>query len=448
MRIAIVGAGVAGLGCAYHLMRQAASSGLVLDVTVFESNNYLGGHANTIDIDLEGLSYPIDTGFLVYNQRTYPKLIELFDHLQVPTVASEMSFSVKLDQIGLEWCGSSLDSVFTQRRNLYRPAFLGMLRDILRFNAKARTLVRQAQTGSSHSLSDLSVGEFLVKQGYSQAFRDWYFLPMIGSIWSCPVATMMDFPIDTLVRFCYNHGLLQIFNRPTWFTVKGGSREYIRKLSNHLVALSGKHQNLKILMQEPVKTLSRQGQTQSLTTASNHYEFDQVVFASHSDQTLRILSDPSSAEQSILGAIRYQDNRAVVHTDSSLLPARRKAWAAWNYSSRSTADQASIAVHYLINKLQPIPFETPVIVSLNPTIEPQAGLILREVSYSHPVFDRAAIRAQQHLSELQGKRNTWFCGAWTGYGFHEDGLSSGLRVADQIFQSLSQAKSARVVLAS
>jgi predicted NAD/FAD-binding protein len=331
-----------------------------------------------------------------------------------------MSFSVAVIDKHLEWAGSDLNTVFTQRRNLLRPAFLRMLADILRFN---RTTTAMALAGKDAELAE-PVSGFIEREKYSVAFRDWYLLPMIGAIWSCSTAQMMAFPIGTLIRFCHNHGLLQVNDRPQWHTVNGGAREYVRRM---LPAISDAHAGV------PVTSVKRGVLGVEIQSARGVEQFDHVVLACHSDQALALLADPSNDETATLGAIGYAPNRAVLNTDASLLPAER-AWSAWNYESRTgeLGAEPQLCVHYLINKLQPLPFKTPVIVSLNPIREPRAGTVLREFSYSHPVFDQAAVQAQRALPSIQGARNTWFAGAWTGYGFHEDGLKSGLDAAARL----------------
>ncbi|MCC6069712.1 NAD(P)/FAD-dependent oxidoreductase [Massilia sp. GCM10020059] len=414
MKIAVIGAGVSGLSSAYRLVQAGA------DVTLFEAGSYFGGHSNTVDVEVDGFRFGVDTGFLVFNQRTYPKLIALFEELGVDSVGSDMSFSVKLPLPGrmLEWAGSNLDTVFTQRRNLFNRRFLRMLRDIVRFNKEATSLA----TGNG-PMPPESLGQFLSGRRYSDEFRNWYLLPMAACIWSCPAGQMLAFPAATFIRFCHNHGLLQVSDRPQWRTVRGGSRNYVDKL---LAAIPTR----RLVM--PVRSVTRapSGGARSVRveTAAGAEQFDQVVLACHSDQALALLGDARADEQAVLGAIAYQPNRAVLHTDASCLPASTRAWSAWNYQSTASATP-QVCVHYLINKLQPLPCRTPVIVSLNPIDEPDPRLVLGEFDYAHPVFDAAAIAAQSRLPALQGVQNTWFAGAWTGYGFHEDGLASGLSVA-------------------
>ena len=432
MKVAVIGAGISGLACAYELSRP----GSACQVSLFEAADYFGGHTHTVDVTLDGVTHGVDTGFLVLNQRTYPKLLALFAELGVATVASDMSFSVTLTDHGLEWAGSNLNTVFAQRRNLLRPDFLRMLADILRFNKLATALANQT---SRPAEQQEAVAAFLARERFSQPFRDWYLLPMIGAIWSCPTEQMLAFPIATLVRFCHNHGLLQVNDRPQWLTVKGGAREYVRRMLPKLADAR---------VATPVTAIVRgvhQGKSRvAVHSALGTEWFDQVVLATHSDQSKRLLLDASHEESHLLGAISYAPNRAVLHTDTSVLP-RRRAWSAWNYESRRgmPGEDPQLCVHYLINRLQPLPFKQAVLVSLNPIREPRADCVLREINYSHPVFDAAAVAAQAKLASLQGVRNTWFCGAWTGYGFHEDGLKSGLEVAEHLMALAQNGQSAR-----
>lgn len=417
MRIAVVGAGIAGLGCAYALRRALRGRARI---TVYEAEKRLGGHANTVDVALDGTTHPVDTGFLVFNERTYPKLIQLFRDLRVPTAASDMSFSVSLPLARgrrLEWAGSNLDTVFAQRRNLLSPAFLSMLRDILRFNRQATRVAE----GREHA-EGFTLGEFLDRHGYSGAFRHWYLLPMAGAIWSCPTATMLDYPFATFVRFCHNHGLLQIENRPRWYTVAGGSRRYVDAVAATLADLR---------LGEPVHRVGRDALSAVVEARSASERYDHVVLACHSDQSLRLLADADDAERALLADVRYQPNRAVLHTDARLMPVSRKVWSSWNYLSDG-GHAPAVSVTYLLNRLQPLPFRTPLLVSLNPIVEPAQDRLIAEFDYAHPIFDGRAVAAQRRLDAVQGRRRVWFAGAWTGYGFHEDGLKSGLAVAEAI----------------
>jgi len=417
-RVAVIGSGIAGLAAAHTL---AADS----RVTLFESADRFGGHAHTVDVTLAGVRHGVDTGFLVFNHRTYPNLARLFHRLGVQTAASEMSFSVQCPGAGLEWSGTDLNGVFAQRRNLLRPRFLGMLAEIVRFN---RTATAIAVRGNDAVMQE-SIGDFLQRERFGTAFRDWYLLPMIGCIWSCPTEQMLRFPVATLIRFCHNHGLIQIADRPQWHTVVGGSRRYVDKM---LDGIADARANT------PVRTVRRlPGGGVVVSTAAASERFDEVVLACHSDQSLALLADADAAERAALGAIRYHANRAVLHTDTALLPRRPRAWAAWNYerAEATPREQAAVCLHYLINRLQPLPWRQPVIVSLNPARAPDPARVIGRFDYAHPVFDRAAIGAQQRLPELQGRSNVWFAGAWTRYGFHEDGLVSALDVVRRMHES-------------
>ncbi|MBA2673290.1 FAD-dependent oxidoreductase [Ramlibacter sp.] len=416
MRVAVVGGGIAGLAAAHALRGQA-------EVTLFEADTRFGGHAHTVDVTLDGVTHGVDTGFLVFNERTYPGLIRLFAQLGVATAASDMSFSVQVPGAfgnrPLEWSGSSLDTVFCQRGNLLRPRFLRMLRDLLRFNRLCTLL---AESGAELPLRE-SLADFLARERFGAEFRDWYLLPMAACIWSCPAAQMLRFPVGTLIRFCHNHGLLQVTGRPQWYTVRGGSRRYVDAIVAGLPDVRAG---------TPVRRIWRGAQGVTLATDRGSEYFDRVVLAAHSDQALAMLADAEPDEATVLSAIGYQTNRAVLHTDAGMLPANQRAWAAWNYESAPPGRRGLVCLHYLINRLQPLPWQRPVIVSLNPVrpIAPQH--VLAEFDYAHPVFDAAAMQAQAQLEGLQGRRHTWFCGAWTGYGFHEDGLVSGQAAARQL----------------
>jgi predicted NAD/FAD-binding protein len=426
-RVAVVGSGIAGLGVAYALARDTAHPA---HVTLFEAGAHFGGHANTVDVTLEGVTHGVDTGFLVFNERTYPNLIRLFAELGVDTAPSDMSFSVQARQDGLEWSGSDLGTVFAQKRNLLRPRFLGMLADLLRFN---RLTTAIAERNEDAELQE-PIGDFLDRHRFGPAFRQWYFLPMIGCIWSCPADQMLRFPIGTMIRFCHNHGLIQVSNRPQWRTVTGGSRHYVRRM---LQDIGDARLNTPV---RQVRRLPPASGAAGVMVSTEHgsERFDEVVLACHSDQALALLADATDDERRVLGAIRYHPNRAVLHTDTSVLPQRRRAWAAWNYARAADAgrEQAAVCLHYLINRLQPLPWQQPVIVSLNPdpAHEPAPGQVLREFDYAHPVFDRAAVAAQRELPAIQGRSHVWFCGAWARYGFHEDGLMSALTVVDGLRQ--------------
>lgn len=411
-RVAVIGTGIAGLATAWLLSRSAR-------VTVYEAAAYAGGHTNTIDVCVDGCSFPVDTGFLVFNAHTYPNLCALFEKLEVPVTRSEMSFGVSLGAADIEWSGSGLGTVFAQRRNLLRPSMWRMLADVLRFN---RAATRMAQEGGA---PDMSLGEYLRANAYSPAFREAYLLPMAAAIWSCPTRAMLDYPLATFVHFCHNHGLVRIFDRPQWMTVRGGGREYVKRITAQLSDLR---------LRTPVHRVVRDETGAWVGTDSGLERYDEVVFACHSDQALVILGSNASAdERRLLGAIRYQPNRAIVHTDPSLLPRRKSVWSAWNYlAGEGAPDDRPVSVSYLINRLQPLPCETPVIVSLNPFREPAADKIIRHIEYAHPLFDRAAIAAQANLASIQGVRNCWFAGAWTGHGFHEDGLNSALDVVERL----------------
>ncbi len=432
MKVAIVGSGISGLAAAHRLHPHA-------HVTLLESGDYFGGHTHTVDITLPtaqgNKTWGVDTGFLVFNERTYPQLIALLAELDVATSASDMSFSVQVpashSHPALEWSGSNLATVFAQKSNLLRPRFWGMLADLLRFN---RLCTQLAQSGQDADMAE-PLQAFLERHRFGQAFRDWYFLPMLGCIWSCPTDQMLQFPVATMIRFCHNHGLLQVNDRPQWHTVVGGARHYVEKIITRLPDAR---------LNTPVRRIDRDTAGVTLHTDQGSERFDHVVLAAHSDQALALLQQPSADEAKVLGAIRYQPNRAVLHTDTSVLPTRRAAWAAWNYERAADEQQESsrVCLHYLLNQLQPLPFEQPIVESLNPVRPIARHKVLAEFDYSHPVFDLAAIQAQKRVPELQGHQHTWYCGAWTGYGFHEDGLKSGLAVAQALLAHTAERRKA------
>ena len=418
-RIAIVGSGISGLSAAHHLRGHA-------HITLFEAGDYFGGHTHTVDVTLPTATgvqtHGVDTGFLVYNERTYPGLIALFEELQVTTVKSDMSFSVQVPgdkrRRKLEWNGANLNTVFAQRSNLFKPSFLFMLRDVIRFNTLASGL---AERNQDHELAQ-PLRDFLQTHGFGHAFRDWYLLPMLGCIWSCPTDQMLDFPVATMIRFCHNHGLIQVNNRPQWYTVAGGARHYVDKI---LAGITDKRLNT------PVQRIERDADGVSLITSAGTERFDQVIVATHADQSLAMLAQPTAQEQATLGAIRYHPNRAVLHTDTSVMPQKKLAWAAWNYerAAHDNTESTRVCLHYWLNLLQPLPFTQDVIVSLNPVHEIDPGKVIGAYDYAHPVFDLAAIKAQTQMPQLQGQQRTWFAGAWMGYGFHEDGFKAGRAAA-------------------
>jgi predicted NAD/FAD-binding protein len=414
---------------------------------LYEAANVAGGHAHSVDVTLEGVTHPVDVGFLVFNHRTYPRLLALFDDLRVQTAPSNMSFAVSIGPNVLEWCGKDdLRAVFAQPANLVRPRFWTMLFDMLRFNREATALAR----APSEVSQALTLEDLLRRGHYSQALRDDYLLPMAGAIWSCPVETILGFPAVSFARFCDNHGLLQIFNRPQWYTVAGGSRQYVDAVLKRLRTLGGQVQ-----LNSRVTQVSRAGDqvwvtAQNKGLGANAAPFDAVLMASHAGQSLSTLELPTPAESRILGALRTQSNRAILHTDPALMPRRRRAWGAWNYlthrdehshdgkSGSKGAASASmpVSVSYWLQELQPLPFKRPLFVSLNPLTEPAPSSVLGRFDFAHPVFDLEALAAQKALPTIQGQNRVWFAGAWAGYGFHEDGLRAGQEAADAILAQL------------
>lgn len=411
-KIAVIGSGISGLSCAWLLNKRH-------DVTLFEKDDRPGGHSNTVAIDLPDGRVDVDTGFIVYNPVNYPNLVQLFDQLGVDSVATDMSFGVSVDQGALEYSGTSLGGFFAQRSNLLSARHWRLLLDILRFYRRAPLLLEQS------SLQNLSLGQLLQREGYSKTFIDDHLIPMGAAIWSTPADQMTAYPAATFLRFCMNHGLVQLKDRPQWRTVVGGSRQYVNKIAQEL---EGRVRlNARIL-----RIHRRNGKVQIETLHGQIEEFDQVVLATHADQSLALLAQPTEQEQRLLKCFPYQRNRAILHTDSRQMPVRRSAWSAWNYLASKSEQTESVAVTYWMNQLQPLKTKHPVFVTLNPIHEPKEESILGSYLYDHPVFDLQSIAAQKELWNLQGQLNTWYCGAWFGYGFHEDGAQSGLAVAEAL----------------
>lgn len=429
MKVAIIGSGISGLAVAHGLQPHC-------HVTLLEANDYFGGHTHTVDITVQDQGRPItfgvDTGFLVLNERTYPNLLKLFSELQVDIAKSDMSFSVQVPKAdgseGLEWSGNNLSTVFAQRRNLLNPKFLGMLQDLLRFN---RLCTELAESGKEEALKQ-PLADFLDQHQLGTPFRDWYFLPMLGCIWSCPTDQMLQFPVATMIRFCHNHGLLQVNNRPQWFTVRGGARNYVNKVVAQLHDAR---------LHSPVSLIERHANGVWVHTPNGPEPFDHVVIATHTDQALAMLDRPTAMENNVLDQIGYQPNLAVLHTDASLLPTRRSAWASWNYerATDATQEHQRVCLHYWLNQLQPLPTQVPIVETLNPIRAIDPAKVLASFDYSHPVFDLKAIQAQALVPLLQGQNRTWYAGAWTGYGFHEDGLKSGQLVTQGLLQKMGEA---------
>jgi predicted NAD/FAD-binding protein len=409
-RIAVVGSGISGLSCAWLLSQEH-------DVTLFEADDRLGGHSNTVDAPSPTEPVAVDTGFIVYNETNYPNLTALFAHLNVPTKPAMMSFAVSIDDGGFEYCSQGLGALFAQKRNYASPKFWRMIGDLLRFQKQApRDLAELERTGET-------LDAYLVRGGYGTLFRDAHLLPQAAAIWSCTMGQMADYPAASFVRFYMNHNLLKLDLRPTWRTVDGGSRAYVTRL---VEAFQGQ-----IVTRAGVVGVLRGLDGAALRFDDGRLErFDSVVLATHSDQALALLEAPSTDDRRLLGAISYRPNQVILHRDVSLMPKRRKAWAAWTHLGYS-ARAGEGGVTYWMNELQSLP-GPPLFVSLNPAKAPDPALVISEWDYEHPVFDAAAVAAQSELWSLQGRRNVWFAGAWFGSGFHEDGLQAGLAVAEQL----------------
>ena len=409
MRIAVIGSGIAGLASSWLLSRQH-------EVTLFEANDYFGGHTHTHAVSLGGRQYAVDSGFIVFSPRHYPLFTRLLDELGVDSQPTTMSFSVHNAASGLEYNASGLDTLFCQRRNLLSVRFLGMIGDLLRFYREAPALLSGEGAGPT-------LGEYLGQGGYGAAFRDDHLVPMASALWSSPPQRILSFPARSLVRFMANHQMLALSGRPEWRVVRGGSSSYVLALRSRWTV----HERLGC----PVRAVRREGSSVTVSHAAGEERFDQVVLACHSDQALALLSDPSDAEHDVLGAITYQPNEAVLHTDASLLPRNRKAWAAWNaHVPRESG--APCTVSYCMNLLQGIESSEPFVVTLNRSAAIDPAKVLRKMRYAHPVHTHEALAAQRRQAQIQGMRRTWFAGAYWGWGFHEDGMRSAVAVAEAI----------------
>lgn len=410
MRIAVIGGGIAGM-MSWYLLRQQH------DVALFEANDYLGGHTATVDVEVDGKTYAIDTGFIVFNNWTYPLFNKFLAQLKVPFQHTEMSFSVKKTSVDLEYNGNTFATLFAQKRNLFRPSFWRMLLDIVRFNKLAKALLEE-----QHADLDLKIDEFLQKHRFGIELRNHYLLPMGAAIWSAGLTDMPDFPLRFFLQFFKNHGLLNISDRPQWAVIKGGSRCYVQAMLKHC-GQDGIHLNA------AVKAVRRFETHVEIEFPDGRVEhFDQVVFACHSDQALALLADASHAEQQVLGGIAYQQNEVVLHTDSSILPRRKAAWAAWNYQLGDSA-QSRATLSYNMNILQGLQADTTFVVTLNDTDQLDASKILRRFQYAHPVYNQSTLKSQQRRSEINGQQRSYFCGAYWYNGFHEDGVRSAVDIA-------------------
>jgi predicted NAD/FAD-binding protein len=414
-RVAIIGSGISGMVCAYFLNKN-------YDIKFYEKNDYIGGHSNTVDVNYEGKKIAVDTGFIVFNHQTYPNLKAFFELLDVAYEKSQMSFAVKIDNAKIEYAGTNLNAVFAQRKNLLNPRFIKMLMDIMRFNKMAQNLLNQ-ECDLDYSmikfLHDLKVGKY---------FRDYYLLPMASAIWSTPLDKINDYPATSFVRFFKNHGLLTVSNQPQWFTVSGGSRQYVKKVCSEF--------NDKISLNNAVQNIYQNSEKKWVVESQKSTEiFDKIVVATHADQALKFLKNPTQKQTEILSSFTYQKNLAVLHKDCAVMPKAKKAWASWVYSHNSLAKNLAknnLSVSYWMNNLQNINQSYPLFVTLNPNIEINPKNIFAQFEYEHPIFDAKAVKAQARIDEIQGQDEIYFCGAYQSFGFHEDGISSALRVLNKM----------------
>jgi predicted NAD/FAD-binding protein len=414
MRIAIIGAGISGLVSAYLLWREH-------EIVVYEANDYVGGHTHTIDVDAEGTTYPVDTGFIVFNQKTYPNFVRLLKQLGVSWRPSKMSFSVRCEKSGLEYSPTSPNALFAQRRNLLRPAFVRMLLDIFRFRKASQRLIQSQD-------NETTLGEYLETQGYSKWFKDYFIIPMGSAIWSADPNGFQEFPARYFAAFFHNHGFLQVRQQPQWLVVKGGSRQYVEKLIDPF--------RDRIRVDCPVRSISRRGEHVEVTTRDESVErFDQCIIAAHSDQALSMIAEPTEAENAVLGAIPYQENSTVLHTDSSMMPRHKSCWASWN-SFIPKGLRRGATLTYNMNILQGLQMPVDVCVTLNQEQRIDPSKIIRKMTYSHPAYTSRGLAAQKRFHEISGKHRIHFCGAYWGYGFHEDGVKSALAVGKYFGKSL------------
>lgn len=407
-RIAVIGSGISGIAAAYLLKDK-------YKITVFEKNNFLGGHCNTARITLDHREIPVDTGFIVFNHRTYPHLVKFFELLNIKTHKSDMSFAVSLNQGSLEYCGSSLGKFLAQPLNLLRPSFWRMGRDILTFN-------REASRAHLDSLTGTTLDDFVDAIGLSLSFKEWYLYPMAGAIWSTPIKEIGEFPARPFVQFFRNHGLLTLMDHPQWYTVTGGSQEYVKTALDF--------PNITTHTNTPVEQVQRDAQgVRVKVTGQDEQTFDKVIFASPAHLSLKLLADPSEEEKEVLGSFKYTKNMTHLHRDPALMPKRKRAWASWNYFN---GEDGHLGVTYWMNQLQKLPIEENIFVTLNPSFPPKEDLTHGTYTYEHPLFNKTTLEAQEHLPKLQGYKNTWFCGSYQRYGFHEDGFWSALNVCNDL----------------
>jgi len=411
MKIAVIGSGISGLSCAWLLNKK-------YDITLFEKNDYLGGHSNTATINYDDEEIAVDTGFIVFNFKTYPNLKAFFEILDVQIEKSDMSFGIKNLDNGFEYSGNNFFSLFAQKKNIFNLKFWRMLKDIVKFNKHAISLVE-----SKGDVGDKTLVEFIDELKLGEYFKNYYLLPMAGAIWSCPLELIKDYPAKTFLQFFYNHGLLTVINQPQWYSVSGGSKNYVKKMADSF------KDKIKLNC-SIVKSQNVDGKVILTDDKGELHEFDQVIFASHSDQTYQIISDKTKDEEEILGNIKYSQNTAILHKSLEQMPKSKKAWASWVYLSSKKEERVSLS--YWMNNLQNINNQKPLFVTLNPIEEIADADIFAKYEYEHPIFDSDAISAQENVDKIQGKRNIWFCGAWNKYGFHEDGLNSAIKVAKQL----------------